>query len=175
MRRTLILSFIITSSLFAQGGSSLEYDVKAAFINNFTKFVEWPREAFPGVTTPLKICIFGRDPFGGNFEQSIEAELGGRRQIVERPQTLAQLRTCHVAFIARSEQGRYRQVLDGLRDAAILTIGESPDFLQSGGIINFTVERNRVRFSVNLVPAERVALRISSRLLRLAETVLSGD
>src|SRR5690242_18374095 len=149
--RTVTVLFLMIATVMPQNGGSLEYDVKGAFLFNFSKFVEWPEGAFTNGRAPLKICIFGSDPFGVGFERLVQNEAAsGRDRIVERPQTLEQLRTCHIAFISVSEEPRLTAVLDGLRGAPVLTVGESPDFLDAGGIINFAIERNRVRFDVNV-------------------------
>src|ERR1019366_6472231 len=139
---------------------SLEYQVKAAFLLNFTKFIDWPPE--PDVTaTPSAICILGDDPFGPALDQMVNGEtLQGRRlevMRVHRPVPAA----CKVLFISRSEKD-IAGILESL-DPGILTGGEGGAFLQAGGIADFVVENHRVRFDISQSAAARAKLRISSK------------
>ena len=175
MRKRVHLSFAFGLLLF--GGNllaqdpSLEYEVKAAFLNNFVNFIDWPARTFSGPAAPVRLCVFGRDPFGGALERMARAEsIGGRPRVVETTDSIDELRACHVVFIPNTEQSRSAGVLDSLGTTAVLTVGESATFLESGGIINFAIERNRVRFDINLPRAEESDLKISSKLLRLART-----
>src|SRR6187431_2548237 len=114
--RTLAALLVLVTNLSGQSAPSLEYDVKGAFLYNFSKFVDWPSAAFSTSRDPLKICIFGADPFGPGLERLIAGEpIGGRNSVVERPQTIELLRTCHIAFISSSERPRLNLILDGLR------------------------------------------------------------
>jgi hypothetical protein len=175
MKRALYLfslvALLTASGAFSQGQRSLEYDVKAAFLYNFTNFVDWPDNAFPSSNSPLNICILGRDPFNGALERVIQGEAAGSHpRLVQTMDNLDSLKTCHMVFVSSSEQARAAAVLDSLRSTSVLTVGESPEFLQAGGIINFAIERNRVRFDINIARADQSSLRISSKLLRLARS-----
>jgi hypothetical protein len=153
----------------AGGQESGEYELKAAFLYNFVKFVEWPPDAFAGERSPLAICVYGDDPFGHSLEGVVRGEsLGGHGLIVQRPARLDELDDCHVLFVSRSERQRMPQVLARVDGAPVLTVGDTDGFLRAGGIINFVLEENRVRFLINQEAAERSRLRISSKLLRLA-------
>jgi hypothetical protein len=154
-----------------QERSSFEYEVKAAFLNNFVTFVDWPRLAFSSSNAPLRICIFGQDPFRGALERAIrDASTVGRPRSVQRVDDVARLKTCHVVFVGAAERARLGIVLDAMKGWPALTVGEFPGFLEAGGIVNLVVERNRVRFDVNLAAAEAISLKVSSKLLRLART-----
>ncbi len=154
----------------AQGVAS-EYDVKAAFLFNFTKFVEWPPAAFADERSPLKICILGDNPFGKTLRALTNEEVAGRRLNLVHLENLSNLESCHVLFISRSERERLGQVLASLRIAPALTVGDMPGFIDQGGMINFILEGSKVRFDVNQEAAERAGLKISSRLLALAKHV----
>ena len=149
--------------------SVAEYDVKAAFLLNFAKFVEWPHSDEARARTPFSICILGDDPFGGALDQVIQGEtIEDRSLVVKR---ISKLREgCEVLFISSSE----RDIPSILKQAGprVLTVGEGSDFLRKGGMISFLIEDRRVRFDVNLGAADRASLRISSRLLGVARTVL---
>lgn len=152
-----------------------EYQLKAAFLYNFAKFVEWPPSAFSGDDAPLAICVYGEDPFGRSLEELVRNErIGNRALEVRRPESLSGLGECHILYVSRSERGRAGEVVSSLGEARVLTVGESESFLHSGGMIGFFLEENKVRFQVNLPAAERSRLKISSKLLRLAKAWPSG-
>jgi hypothetical protein len=168
----LIIAVLLCRADFrAQSQSSLEYDVKAAFLHNFASFIDWPRQAFPAANAPFRICIYGRDPFQGALARIAQGEaVDGHPREVQTIDSVDDLRTCHIVFIASSEQGSAAAVLNAARTLPVLTVGESSSFLAAGGVVNFAIERNRVRFDVNVQRAEQNGLKISSKLLRLART-----
>jgi YfiR/HmsC-like len=148
-----------------------EYDVKAAFLFNFTKFVEWPFTVYTDEHSPLKLCVLGENPFGKALKVLMDEEVGGRKLAFTHLETATNLETCHVLFISRSERDRLPQILASLHNAPVLTVGEMPAFIDQGGMINFILEGSKVRFDVNQEAAERAGLKISSRLLALAKHV----
>ncbi|MES1241291.1 MAG: YfiR family protein [Acidobacteriota bacterium] len=174
LRRSLVLLALLLLALpvAAQEGSSpgpLEYELKAAFLFNFVKFVEWPADAFAGAKSPLTICVYGADPFGASLDGAVRGEsLGERGLLVQRPESLDDLRDCQVLFVSRSERARMPEVLARVQGAPVLTVGDTDGFLKAGGVINFVVEHNKVRFLINQEAAGRSQLKISSKLLRLA-------
>jgi len=147
----------------------LEYQVKAAFLLNFTKFVEWPEGDFADKYAPISICIAGEDPFGRALDQIVEGEtVGARRVAIVRTRRPA-AKACQVVFIGRAEKDAAR-ILAGL-GAGVLTVGEGDGFLREGGAIAFVVENRRVRFDINLTAAGNAALKVSSKLLNVARSV----
>lgn len=149
-----------------------EYEIKAAFIYNFAKFVEWPEEAFGRADAPLIIGILGKDPFGKMIDQAVEGRrVHGRPMEIKRVNWGAEVRTCHILFVSSSESGKIGQLSELVKNAPILTIGETPGFASRGGIINFTEEEGKVRFEINADAAKRARLTISSKLLSLAKLV----
>lgn len=155
-----------------------EYEVKAAFLYNFAKFVEWPPEAFKNDGeghAALIVGIIGNDPFGGVIDQIINGKtINGRPMVIKRFKGYQNLRECHILFIGSSEQKRLPQIFENLKAGSVLTISEMNLFSQQGGIISFVTENNRVRFEINAFAAEQANLRISSKLLALAKTVRGG-
>ena len=153
-----------------------EYRVKAAFIFHFVQLVEWPSEAMKSETAPLSVCVLGDDPFHGVLEESMDGKSVGARPVrVSHPRESRDVHGCHVLFIGESESKRISALLSEAKDAPVLTIGDSEDFvLQSGGMIGFCLENNRVRFDVNVVAASRARIKISSRLLLLAKVVIGN-
>jgi YfiR/HmsC-like len=146
-----------------------EYRLKAAVLYNLTKFVEWPGESFPVATSPFVICILGIDPFGTALDESLPSRpVGGRAVVVRR---IADVETgCHILFIADSEVRRLPSIMDKLRGASVLTVGEVTGFVDRGGVIGLVTEDDRVRFEINADAAAKARLKISARLMTLAST-----
>jgi hypothetical protein len=160
----------------AQAQSATEYQVKAAFLFNFAKFVEWPAESFLNADAPLQICILGQDPFGRDFEQIVlDKTVDGHRIEIAHPEGVPQARACQILFIAPSEKSRMKQILQELSGTSVLTVADTEGFTKSGGIIGFVLDDSRVRFEVNLKAAGLAHLKLSARLLTVAKTVLTGD
>jgi hypothetical protein len=151
-----------------------EYQVKAAFIYNFVKFMEWPAEAFAAGNDPLRICVLGENPFGGELARTVEGKkINGRALTVKQFSDSRMAKGCHVLFVSASERGRAPQVLDALRDSSTLTVSETEEFIRMGGMIKFVLEDGKVRFEVNLRASEQARLKISAKLLSLARRVWS--
>lgn len=147
-----------------------EHQIKAAFLFNFTQFVEWPSNTFTNAEAPLVIGILGDDPLGPALEQAVEGETVNKRPIaIRRSRHLSELKgNCHVLFICRSEKARLPQLLAELRGQPVLTVAEINQFALQGGIIGFVIRDNKVRFEINLATAERAGLKVSSKLSKLA-------
>jgi hypothetical protein len=156
-------------------GAPTEHQVKAAFLYNFANFVEWPAAALGPAGTPLKVCVIGADPFGGALDEAFRDQLvQGRKVQIARGQTLEALGRCHILFLPQSEQGRWKDLVRELHGTPTLTVADGPPLARQGGIINFVIEAQRVRFEINPTAAEQSGLRISSKLLTLAKVVASS-
>jgi len=148
---------------------STEFEVKAAFLYNFAKFIEWPSQAFPGGEPAFTICVIG-DPFEGALDRAVQGEvLDGRPLTVRHITSVEGVRRCQMIYIAASET--QLSVLTAAANAPILTVGETEDFINEGGMIRFTKTAGRIRFQINPDAADRASLKVSSRLLRLADIV----
>jgi uncharacterized protein DUF4154 len=154
---------------------SSEYLIKAGFIYNFAKLVEWPTAAFPQPDSPIVIGILGEDPFGATLDRIVaDKKINGRGIAVKRlkwGKDQKDLRDCNILFVSLSEKEHVDNVVDAMKWLPVLTIGDASGFAKRGGIINFTLEDNKVRFEVNVEAAKRADLTISSRLLTLARIV----
>ena len=160
------------SHAHAQAEGVGEYQVKAAFLYNFAKFVEWPPDPRPPARNSILVCVAGGDPFGRVLDQTIlDKTANGQRFVIQRFRGEEDVRGCQILFTGSSDQTYLRSLLANLKGASVLTVGESEGFLQLGGIINFTLEENRVRFEINVDAAERARLKISSKLLSVAKVV----
>lgn len=167
---SLILLLGAAFQLSAQAPAFDEYQVKAAFLYNFAKFVEWPPGTFANSIDPIGICIVGQNPFGSTLENMVQGKKVGDRVFeVRRLPDTQQAKGCQILFIGAGEWKRVRALLDVLKGAPVLTVGETDDFTSIGGVIAFQLEGPRVRIQIALNSAERAKLRISSKLLSLAE------
>ena len=156
----------------APGQEIEEYQVKAAFLYNFAKFVQWPSQAFKKPQDPIVICVFGRNPFGSALGDVIRGKSVEGRGFVLRPVADAEeASACQILFVVSSEGKRFRSLWGNLKPEGILTVGEVQGFATGGGVINFRLEGGRVRFEINVEAAEQAQLHISSKLLSLAEIV----
>lgn len=153
-----------------------EYAVKAAFLYNFAKFVDWPADAFRSPRDPMVLCLLGEDPFGRELDRTVGGKtVLGRQLVVRRLETLTGVEECRILFVSSSEGPRFGQVLAAVADHAVLTVGEEEAFGRAGGIISFVVRQSRVRFQIDRAAAARAGLGISSQLLELAETVTGRE
>jgi hypothetical protein len=160
----------------SQNEEGAEYPVKLAFLYNFTKFVEWPSGAYRDPGAPLMICIVGHDPFSQDLEGQLRTRTVGDRPVdVRTLRPNEDLSVCQIVFVPVTEKDRAGRILKGLKGENALTVGETPGFAALGGIVNLTVEGNKVHFEVNLLAAERAGLKISSRLLGIAKIVREQD
>jgi hypothetical protein len=152
---------------------TLELQVKAAFLYNFAKFVEWPsdtRSAGPGGS--LAFCVFGDEPLFSALTQSLVGKtINGRALIARQVGGPQGVQGCDIAFIGAAEKKRMDEVLDAFTGAGVLSISELDQFARRGGMIQLTRKANRFQFAVNIDAVNRNGVRISSRLLQLAEVV----
>jgi hypothetical protein len=151
--------------------SAEEREIQAAYLYRFLFFVEWPEEAFANEEAPLVVGVLGRDPFGAALIPMTQREVQGRKIEVRRLGSAAEARRCHLLFVSTSEDQRLPGILESLSGLPVLTVGESSNFDRAGGMIRFTMRRDRVRFRVNAGPVARAGLRLSSQLLKVAEKV----
>jgi hypothetical protein len=150
---------------------SKEYKVKAAFLFNFTKFVEWAPARFTAATDPLVIGVLGGNPFGAELANIVaDRKVHGREIALRLLASAAEARGVHAVFVCSGESPR-QATLAALHDAGVLTVGESGSFAAAGGIVTFSVEGEKIRFTVNLASSQRAQLKISAQLLKLAAVV----
>ena len=150
-----------------------EYRIKAAFLFNFANYVEWPPETFKEANSPLTYCTVGEDPFEGVLDQSLNAKSVGTHPLrVQHLKAPENFQGCQIVFIGANEKKRIAAILETLKQAPVLVVGESSHFVQQGGTVGFLSEENTVRFEVNLDAAQRARLNISATLLSVAKTVI---
>lgn len=162
----------IAAGAQANSAKPTEYEVKGAYLYNFGKFVQWPRQARSANSNSFFICVLGRDPFGPAMDATLADEtLNGKNVVVRRISDASDGADCHVVFVSASEESRLKSILDVLDKQSVLTVSDIPQFADRGGMIQFVTAENRVRFEVNLEAAERAGLNLSSQLLKVALTV----
>jgi uncharacterized protein DUF4154 len=150
----------------------LEYQVKAGFLYNFAKFIEWPAPAFAKAQTPYSICVLGPDPFGEDLDVAVgEATLHGRRLMVRRLADAKNAGGCHILFVSKTDPRKLPALLQALGNVPTLTVGENDEFIRAGGCLRFFFQGDLIRFEINLEATERARLKVSAKLLNLAKVV----
>ena len=192
----LVLPFFMVppvAEVRADSAESREYEIKAAFLYNFARFVEWPEEKVDESSEPMTFGIIGKDPFGDAFAPLKSKRIRGRNVIIKRfggfngfkessgksktelGLKIEALRKCDLLFICSSEQKNLSRIISLVRRHDVLTVGDMEGFLEAGGIINFLMEDKKVRFEINATAAEHAKLKIRSKLLKLARRVIEEE
>ena len=180
-RQTLLILFflILYTGAFAlsvatahQTDMEVEYKIKAAFLLNFAKFINWPKEAFSDNRQTFKICVLGHDPFDPTMAGIESHSIDNRDIILYRTDRVDQTRDCHLLFISSSETNNLQTIHGTLADHSIITVSDINDFARSGGIIEFIRKGNKLTFKINLKQARKKGLNIDSSLLNLATEVI---
>jgi hypothetical protein len=162
----------VVPALSADDSTVDEYQVKAAFMLNLARFVQWPTAAFESTTSPLVVCVVGADPFGPALDQSLQGRsVFGHGVRVRRGVDPADNAGCHVLYLPSSEEPRLVDLLSHAKRASLLTVAEIRRFAEQGGIVALLIQDRRVRFEVNVDAAERAGLRIDARVLSLAAAI----
>jgi hypothetical protein len=170
-----LLLFFAAPCASAQAQSASEYQVKAAFLLNIAKFVDWPDASLGSPQDPFTVCIIGQDPFGDALDKTLAGKTVGARNIsVDRfpfTNNPAAPRRCQIAFVSSSEKHHWRDVISAFRATSTLLVGDSDGFAASGGAVEFLIEDGHIRFAINPEAADRANLKVSSKLLSLAKII----
>jgi hypothetical protein len=162
---------LMAPSASPQSGLS-ELEIKAGFLYNFTKFVEWPPEAFADPQSPVVLAIEGSNPFGNLLADAAAGKsVNGRAVLVKQLTGEANPGTCQILFISSSEKKHTAQILEKLKGTSVLTVGEGEDFTRAGGMIAFVVENGKVRLVINLGPALESRIKISAKVIAVGRLV----
>jgi len=161
-----------TPSLRAQQPKASEFQVKAAYLYNFGRFVAWPDQNPPDGGNVFEICVLGADPFGPTLDATLASgTIGGKSVTAKRIAKPEEVDSCRIVFISSSEEKHLKEVLSALDRTSVLTVSDIPRFSERGGMIGFVLDGNRVRFDVNLASAQSARLTLSSELLKVATNV----
>ena len=162
----------ITGHVAGDEVSMPEYQVKALFLLNFIKYVDWPQGSFADAGTPVIIGVYGEDRFGDALKKAVQGKIiSGRRIIVQSLGKSDATAKCNILFISDSEKTHLGEILNKIKGLPVLTVGESGLFLEQGGIINFVNKEGKIRLEINLDSARQANLQISSKLLSVADVV----
>jgi len=166
----------VIPSLQAQKASPTEYEVKAAYLYNFGRFVQWPNKATAHGGSPFTVCVLGQDPFGQALDAILAGEsIDGANAAAARITKPQEAVNCRILFISSSEDSQLKQILVALEGRSVLTVSDLPLFSQRGGMVQFVLDGKRVRFEVNLTPVEHAHLALSSQLLKVAVNLRRSD
>ena len=171
LRAIIFLLLFLLAAPLAAAASLPEYQVKAAFVHSFGKYVIWPGAAFAAPTTPFIIGILGTDPFDDAFAPLLQKNLQNRPLEIRRIDKISEAGGCQILFISRSEQRRLSALLAALKGHNTLTVSDIDGFAHEGGMIQLLLQDNQVHFEINLRAAQAAELTISSNLLKLATTI----
>jgi len=169
---SLLLLAALALAMPAHAVEADEYQKKGEFLFSFASFVEWPSESLVGAQGEVRVCVFGNDDVTSILSEVLQGRSAGKRDVmVRRIDDLAGITWCRIVFITKSSELEPEVVINSLGATSILTVGETAGFAANGGMVNFTGEQSQVRFEINEGAARRAGLKISSKLLRLAELV----
>ncbi len=173
----ILLLIILASTVDGRADSlNVEYRVKAGFLFNFFNFVSWPEGQLPTADTPLILCVVADGQTAKTISEQLEGrQVSGHNLKVIKNTSIANLSSCQMIFISAARSGLHRKILASVKDKSILTVGETRNFIADGGVINFTKENSRIRLQINQTAAAQAHLKISSKLLRVAQTVISSE
>ena len=156
----------------AQQPKPNEYQVKATYLYNFGRFVKWPETAPAGKGDSFSVCVLGQDPFGPILDATLAGEaLDGKPVVLRRLAKPHGAGECRILFISSTEEKHLKEILNELNESGVLTVSDMPGFTRRGGMIQFVLEGDRVRFEINLASAESSRLVLSSELLKVAASV----
>jgi YfiR/HmsC-like len=165
------------SRLFAQQEKPSEYQVKAAYLYNFGKFVQWPSKPMASSDAdsgPFAICVIGKGPMGQALAAIVEGEkLDGKTVTARTLERMEEASSCRILYIAASEEPHVKRISAWMEGKPVLTVSDIPKFTQYGGMIEFVIEEDKVRFDVNRTASEKAGLTLSSQLLKVARHVSS--
>jgi len=167
-----LLSGVSPNCSRAQEVTFSEYEVKAAWLLNFARFVTWPTNAFNSSNAPIVVGIVGKDSFGRSLEKAFNGKaVKGRPIVIKRSVPDQEMHQCHILFVSASEYRRFKDISEKLRTNAVLTVGEADDFLDAGGMVNFVLKEKSIRFEINVQAAQTAGLKLEANLLKVAVSV----
>lgn len=153
--------------------NNTEYNLKAAYLYQFTKFTQWPGRLFINQNSPIKICILGKNPFGKSLDSFSSRASQGRDLSIKYLSSLQNIASCHVVFICRSEDRKLPQILLRIENSPVLSVSDIDNFAQRGGIIGFVPRQRKVGLEINVAASHTSGTKISSKLLGVATLIRS--
>jgi hypothetical protein len=167
-----VCAFVAIPALVAQNSRPTDYDVKAAYLYNFGRFIEWPETVAATQGGPFTVCVLGQDPFGPRLDATLAGEtIGGKTIVAKRISNADESGNCRILFLSLTDESRLNKIIADLDKKAVLTVSDAPQFVTRGGMIQFVLEGKKVRFEVNLTATQHAGLTLSSELLKVATAV----
>mgnify|MGYP001817061681 CR=1 FL=1 len=175
LARRVTLAMLLCVVLAPQGSRAespvvTEYHVKAAFLYNFSRFVNWPQ----AIEQTFRLCVIGDNPFGELLDPLIGKSVQDSILVVEEHSTVRNIHDCQLAYISPSLEKEIDAVLAELKKYPILTVSDIEGFTHAGGMIELSLKGKKVSFAINTSVADTAGLSISSKLLNLATNVRAG-
>ena len=165
-------AFLAIPALHAQNARPTDYQVKATYLYNFGRFVEWPGKAAAAQGGSFTVCVLGQDPFGPSLDATLAGEtIGGKTIVAKRVSSAEESGNCQILFLSLTDDSRLSKTIAELDTKAVLTVSDMPQFVKRGGMIQFVLEGKKVRFEVNLTATQHAGLTLSSELLKVATAV----
>lgn len=165
-------AFLAIPALHAQNARPTDYQVKATYLYNFGRFVEWPGKAAAAQGGSFTVCVLGQDPFGPSLDATLAGEtIGGKTIVAKRISSAEESGNCQILFLSLTDDSRLSKTIAELDTKAVLTVSDMPQFVKRGGMIQFVLEGKKVRFEVNLTATQHAGLTLSSELLKVATAV----
>jgi len=158
-------------NLSAQEQKPGEYQVKALFLYNFINFVDWPADSSIHSSPIINVCVIGDDPFDTAIDDMLDKTVKDKKLAIRFYRPYDEPQGCHLLFITASEQSHASHILKSVREANVLTVGDTEESARQGAIIGFFIERKKVRFAINIEAAKRAGIKISAKLLKLAKII----
>ena len=171
--RLILLVLLALHTIVWSGNSyankSREYQLKAAYLLNFARFVYWPEQVFQSKTDGFNICIYGENPFGENLDRLANKTINNRKITLKYSETEEGLKSCHILFVSQSKEENYKLVIENLENATILTVSDIEGFGHSHGMIEFVRVKNKIKFEINVDKSTQASIKYRSQLLEVAE------
>ena len=168
----LIIASIAEPLIGSGTGKLSEYDIKAGYLFNFTRFVEWPPDVFPDAKSPIIVGILGENPFGDLLRDTAAGKtVNGRAVVVKTFKEGQDVRACHILFVSSSEEHYESRLREQLKGSAVLTVGEAIHASEAVSIITFFIQDNKVRLAIDLEAAAAAQLKISSKVIGVSQIV----
>jgi hypothetical protein len=164
--------FLAIPALHAQNPKPTDYEVKAAYLYNFGRFVEWPGKVEATQGGSFTVCVLGQDPFGPSLDTTLAGEtIGGKSVVAKRISSAEESGNCQILFLSLTDDSRLNKIIADLDKKAVLTVSDMPQFVERGGMIQFVLDGKKIRFEVNLTATQHAGLTLSSELLKVATSV----
>jgi hypothetical protein len=163
------------ANLSAQEQKAGEYQIKALFLYNFINFVDWPADSSIHSSPTINVCVIGEDPFDNALDDIRDKTVKDKKLAIRFYGPYDEPKGCHILFITAAEKRHAAHILKSVREANVLTVGDTEDLARQGAIIGFYIEQKKVRFAINIEAARRAGLKISAKLLKLAKIIKASE